>query len=166
VDFDLDKLISEVMASVTPVLAAVVIAEEEIEAAQKEHGEPIGPGDGPIWNSFLLLRPTHPCMEQEFIYRAHCRELLDRRAKGEDTRPGMSVEVVLGLSEASKHAPLTSSGAGLYLKLFRQCFPEKSQRLFDEINRDVEDYERLFGQKMAEDEAMCRQMTAQRWRTQ
>jgi hypothetical protein len=63
-------------------------------------------------------------MRTEFVYRSHCRELLDRAARGEDTRPGTAAECCIALSETSLRVPLRTSAAGLYARMWtRAQFP-------------------------------------------
>jgi len=165
----LDELMSETGA----VLDQIEIAEEEIEAAMKRHGErpPERAADGtvigdtgPIWQSFMLLQPTHDRMSTEFVFRAHCRELLGRVAAGEDTRPGTGPELILALGASSMLAPLNSASAGLYLKLFKSSFPDQACELFRSLDRDVEDYEHLFGQQIADAETFLRSKLRHSWR--
>jgi hypothetical protein len=89
-------------------------AEDEIEKARKRH-----PGQADtIYHSFKLLTPTHELMGTEFVYRSHCRELLNRVAAGHDTRPGTAAEVCLMCCDTSALAPLNSAGAGLYGRMW------------------------------------------------
>ncbi|WP_042373861.1 hypothetical protein, partial [Streptacidiphilus neutrinimicus] len=64
------------------VVAVFGWAEEEIEKAQRRHGET---GRGPIWRAgFSLVRPTlDRTRTSEMLYRSHAAELLDRFASGE-----------------------------------------------------------------------------------
>ncbi|WP_433332501.1 hypothetical protein [Spirillospora sp. CA-294931] len=162
---DLADIVNKIESDLAPLFKVMKIAEEEIEAAQKRHHEPVGEGDGPIWNSFLLLQPTHPRMQTESLYRAHCRELLDRRGKGEDTRSATGAEMIFALSQASLAAPLTSGAAGLYLKLGQECFPEIIGEVMKDINRSVGDYERLHGREMEEHQEFLKKKMRQEWRT-
>lgn len=84
-------------------------AEDEIDKALRRHPD----AADVIWHSFKLLQPTHELMRTEFVMRAHCRELLDRTAFGEDTRTGTAAEVVLMISDTSKIAPLNTTVYGL-----------------------------------------------------
>ena len=84
-------------------------AADEIERAQARHRS----GADRIWHSFGLLTPAHDRMATEFVYRSHCRELLNRVAAGQDTRPGTAAELCCALSDASTVAPLTTTAAGL-----------------------------------------------------
>lgn len=161
---NLNDIAAQLKAKLTSVFDLMGIAEEEIEAAQKRFGEPVGKGDGPIWNSFTLLMPTHPDMKAESLYRAHCRELLDRVGRGEDTRPATHAEMIFALSEASLRAPLDNGATGLYLKLGMECFPEITSRILKEIDRTVDDYERLHGREMEGHEEYLKRRMRQEWR--
>jgi hypothetical protein len=92
-------------------------AEQEIAAAQARH-----PGHADrIWHAFslLLANPGLQRMAYELVYRAHCREILDRVAAGEDTRPGTAAEVCSAMVNTSLLAPLTSAASGLYLRMWQ-----------------------------------------------
>ncbi|GLX06704.1 hypothetical protein Misp03_36310 [Microbispora sp. NBRC 16548] len=94
-------------------------AENEIAAGIRRH-----PASADLlFHSFTLLRPTSRHMATEFVYRAHCRELLDRAATGQDTRFGTAVEVCCACCDSSQLAPLTSPAAGLYLRMWGMAFP-------------------------------------------
>jgi hypothetical protein len=64
-------------------------------------------------------------------------------ARHEDTRPPTDAEMALALSETSKLGPLTSSAAGLWIRLYTRAFPAQAKGLLAEIDRTVTDYERL-----------------------
>lgn len=95
-------------------------AEDEIAAAQKRHPE----SSEEIWRSFPILLPTHTLMNTEFVYRAHVRELLDRVAKGEDTRPGTWAEIACTCHDVSLKVPLTGDAFGLYCRAWEIAFPQ------------------------------------------
>lgn len=80
-----------------------------------------------LYHSFSLLVPTHDLMVTDFVHRGHCRELLERVARGEDTRPGTAAEVCSVCCAASQVAPLRSSAAGLYFRMWVQAFPGKQE---------------------------------------
>ncbi|TCC33872.1 hypothetical protein E0H75_42195 [Kribbella capetownensis] len=108
--------------SIESVFGAMGWAEDEIEQAQLRHP---GATDA-IWHSFSLLTPVHPLMQRsEPLFRAYCREILDRVAAGSDTRPGTAAEICCVASEASEKAPLTSPAFGLYARAFRVVFPDQ-----------------------------------------
>jgi len=91
-------------------------AEDEIRKAQQRHPELADK----IYHSFSLLSGDEAAtrMTVEAVYRAHAREILERIAAGEDTRPGTAVEVVIGLLAAAERAPLSHEGFGLCARLW------------------------------------------------
>jgi hypothetical protein len=91
-------------------------AEDEIRKAQDRHPELADR----IYHSFSLLSGDEAAsrMSVEAVYRAHAREILERVAAGEDTRPGTAVEVVIGLLAAAERAPLSHEGFGLCARLW------------------------------------------------
>ena len=95
-------------------------AEDEIEQARQ-----LRPQDSDaLFHSFRLLTPTHKNMHTEFVYRSHCRELLDRVSHRSDTRPATWAEIVCACSETSQVAPMTEAGFGTYARAWNQAgFP-------------------------------------------
>jgi hypothetical protein len=94
---DLQALVGEMQS----VFSLIEHAEDEISQAMQRH-----PGHADrIWHSFSLLTPTLDRLATEVVYRAHCRELLDRVARGEDTRPATAAECCVALMETSLAAP-------------------------------------------------------------
>lgn len=91
-------------------------AEDEIAQGAKRHPEHADR----IYHSFALLSGGDAAarMGVEAVYRAHARELVERVARGEDTRPGTAVEVVIGLLAAAERAPLSHEGFGLCARLW------------------------------------------------
>lgn len=148
---DIDELIGQL----DPLMRTLAWAEDEIEAAQRRHPS----AADRIWHSFGLLAPTHPLMRTEFVYRSHCRELLDRAAGGKDTRPGTAVECCIALSITSLAAPLRSSAVGLYARMwsFAQLPPV-------ELTDRRAHYEALDGSLIDEHEAWLRKKLRQAWR--
>ncbi|ANZ13332.1 hypothetical protein ACH4YO_40670 [Streptomyces noursei] len=138
------------------ILRAAGWAHEEIDKAQDRHGER---GKGLIWNSFLLLQATHDKLFREVLYRAHCREILDRVARDEDTRPGTDAEIIIGIHEASLVAPMTSGAACLYFRLLDRSVPELSQAAAPDI--DLAAYEKVHGRVADEYEADLRRKLRQ-----
>lgn len=141
------------------VLDRCMWAEDEIEAAQLRHGER---DRGPLWNSFRLLRPTHERAWPELVYRAHCRELLDRVAAGLDTRPATDAEKIAVLSAASQTAPLNSGAETLYLRIGTRMFPDIFEGIGDVL--DVEAYEKVNGSRADDYEAQLARKLNQPWR--
>jgi hypothetical protein len=134
---------------------AMAWADEEIEAALHRHPA----ATDRIWGSFLLLQPTQPLMRTEAVYRAHSRELLDRVARGDDTRPGTAAECCAALSEVSLRAPLRSSAVGLYARMWRLAgLPPTA------LTDVSEHYEALDGALIDDHEAWLRRRLRQDWR--
>jgi len=156
---ELDSVFHDVGELIDSVLDRCFVAEEEIEAAQLRHGEQ---DRGPLWNSFRLLKPTHDRAWPELVYRAHCRELLDRVAAGIDTRPATDAEKISVLSAASQAAPLNSGAETLYLRIGTRLFPD----IFDGIGDvlDIQAYEKIHGSRADDFEAQLERKLNQPWR--
>jgi hypothetical protein len=106
----------DLMGALNDAFTLMETAEEEIAEAQQRHPE----AADRLWHSYSLLAPpADGFMQREPAYRAHCREILERVAKGEDTRQGTAAEVCRVLSEASLVAPLKSPAFGLYLRMWQ-----------------------------------------------
>jgi hypothetical protein len=127
-------------------------AEDEIQAARRRHPQ----AADLLYHSFSLLTPTHELMGQEFVYRAHCRELLARVAAGQDTRPGTAAEVAIACSEASQVAPLASTVAGLYARMWGHAFPGHGAQWDDTAGH----YEALYGSQIDDLERESRRKLA------
>jgi hypothetical protein len=105
----------DLMSAMSSAFAAMKWAEDEIARAMRRHPDQADP----IWHSFLLLQPHHDVVSAtERNYRAHCRELLERVAAGEDTRPGTAMECIAVLRDTSLVAPLNATGFGLYMRVW------------------------------------------------
>jgi hypothetical protein len=156
---ELDATFRDLGELIDSVLDRCLWAEEEIEAAQLRHGEQ---DRGPLWNSFCLLKATHERAWPELVYRAHCRELLDRVAAGADTRPPTDAEKISVLSIASQAAPLNSGAETLYLRIGDRMLPD----IFDGIGDvlDIQAYEKVNGSRADEYEAQLTRKLTQPWR--
>lgn len=141
------------------VLGRSIWAEEEIEAAQRRHGEK---DRGPLWHSFRLLRATHEREWPELVFRAHCRELLDRVAAGHDTRLATDAEKLAVLSVASQTAPLNGGAETLYLRIGARMLPDIFDGVCDVL--DVQAYEKVHGSRADEYESQLTRRLAQPWR--
>ncbi|MFC4628020.1 hypothetical protein ACFO6V_07240 [Promicromonospora alba] len=116
----LSAILQESTDLIGTTLEQIEWAESEIDAAITRH-----PDQGDLlYHGFELLRPTHPLMATEFVSRSHYRELLDRLATGMDTRPGTAAEVCCACRDASLAAPLNSTAAGLYFRMWESAFPD------------------------------------------
>jgi len=113
-------LLGPVGGRILRVFECMEIAEEEIAAAIERY-----PVLGVAINAaFKHLYPTRALDgARDEVYRAHCRELLERVADGEDVRPGTKAEVMMTLSRLSQHAHLTEAAGALYRELFDELFP-------------------------------------------
>lgn len=155
-EFDLQKEFDQLHAALKPTSQAMEWAEEEIEAAYGRHPESAA---NRLHRSFLLLRPVFELMSTEFVYRSHCREILDRVAVGKDTRPGTAAECCIALSAVSMVVPLNTSAAGLYARMWK---------LADLPAADLTDladhYEALEGAQIDDLESMLRNKLRQNWR--
>ncbi|MBF6370094.1 hypothetical protein IU469_30955 [Nocardia puris] len=116
----LDPHLGTILSAVTDTLDQAQLAEEEIAAAQSRlRGPRHRQTRSTVWHAFSLLTPTHPRMTHSMVYRAHCRELLDRVVSGTPTQPGTAAEILMALSEANSIAPLTTPAFGLWLRMWR-----------------------------------------------
>ena len=111
---------AEILAGIEEGLGAIFDrmswAEDEIAQAQTRHPDKADT----IYHSFALLSGGEASarMGVEAVYRAHAREILERVATGQDTRPGTAVEVIIGLLAAAERAPLSHEGFGLCARLW------------------------------------------------
>ena len=102
------------VAAIIGIFSAIEVAEEEIAAFRRQHPEK----DRELWNSFMALKITPPLREKGLtLYRAHCRELLERVVADQDLRPGTDAEILGMISNASLIAPLTHQAAALAFRL-------------------------------------------------
>ena len=107
------------------------LAEKEIASAKQrspEHAER-------LHTAFLALQPSTPLLHRcpERLFRAHCRELLERVTKSHDLRPATTAEVVAVLSAMSLEHPLDRPATVLYWEGFTALFPEEATRVRAEI---------------------------------
>ncbi|GAB3500429.1 hypothetical protein [Amycolatopsis cihanbeyliensis] len=94
-------------------------AEDEIREAMRRHSSE----RDLLYHSVPLLAATHRLMATEFVYRSHCRELLERLVNDADTRPGTAAEACCLCSDLSLRAPLRSPVAGLCFRIWATAFP-------------------------------------------
>lgn len=99
------------------------VAEEEIRAAVARYPNKAAEIDG----AFPYLCPTAVLKELgDEVFRAHCREMLERAAQGHDMDRGTTAEVLAVLSRGSEVAHLSRIGTLLYRELFWRLFPEEA----------------------------------------
>ena len=115
------ELLARVQAEVTGAAALVDVAEDEIGQAAARH--PQAADD--LFHSFGLLLPAFEARAwgTEFVLRAHCRELLERVARAQDTRPGTNAECLLAIAQVAMEIPLNGPAAGFYLRMWSGAFP-------------------------------------------
>ncbi|WP_067722788.1 hypothetical protein, partial [Nocardia yamanashiensis] len=111
------QMFADLTAECAPIFEQMQWAEEEIAAAQRRHPA----AADLLWHSFILCKHDHPKMLREILFRAHCREILDRVVAGRDTRDGTAAEVILVTYAASLVAPMNTTGTGLYLRMWRKA---------------------------------------------
>jgi hypothetical protein len=148
-------MFAEIQNELGSIFAAIDWAEDEIAKARKRH-----PRKPELWATFDLLLATHELMRTEFVYRAHCRELLERVAAGQDTRPATDAEVAIACAGASELAPLTQPAIGLYFRVWSRAFP--AHAVVDSQTRSH--YEALHGPQIDELENTTRRKARQDWR--
>jgi hypothetical protein len=144
----LESLIDSLSDEVGDALQQVDWAEDEIAAASARHRHCADT----LFHCFSLLEPTHPLMRSEMVYRAHCRELLDRLAAEADTRAGTAAEVCLACRDASMTAPLSPYVFGLHARMWRVAFPERRDPFVD----CADHYEQLYRDRIDQLEAEAR----------
>lgn len=106
-------------SAIIDVFSLMSVAEEEISEAKERHPQK----SDLIHNAFLILQPTDPIQgKAECVYRSHVRELLERIAKGKDTRPGTIAEVLCMLLDTATKTPLNQEGQTLTERLFKIVF--------------------------------------------
>lgn len=100
------------------------LAEEEIAASEERW-----PLQAPVFHDcFLMLYPGSDLFnaKADVLYRKHCRELLDRVAKGGDHRDPTKAELACFLCESSQVAPLEHNASAFYMNVFRDLFPDNT----------------------------------------
>ena len=110
------------IGAINSIFRAMEIAEEEIDKAQERHPEAAEAID----DAFKMLTISRVFRGRPYeLYRAHCAELLDRVATGEDLELATRAEVLVSLADASLEVPLSHTAGALYLDLFTEVFGEE-----------------------------------------
>jgi hypothetical protein len=107
--------------TISGIFKCMDIAEQEIAAAQERHPEKAGL----LWECFALCKP--PSLldgKADVMYRAHCRELLERVATGEDVAEPTDAELMAAFSVVSLATPLTDAATFAYVQLFQSVFDD------------------------------------------
>lgn len=134
-------------ATVNQALNDIEVAGEEVEKAQARHPE----HNDAVWNAFRSLeRPEVLFSKAETLYRAHCHELLDRVAKGDDIDFATKAEVAAALCEMTLRTRLISAAEHLYHRLFLELgFPLRGTTLSEleaQFSWDVSRQNEVFSQ--------------------
>lgn len=149
----LDDLVARVHTEVSDGLAPAGWAEDEIAQAIRRH-----PGaENDLWHSYRLLVPTvsSAAWTTEFVFRGHARELLERVAAGQDTRPGTAAECCMAMARVSQEIPLHGAAAGFYHRMWGQAFPghrvwEEAGAHYEALHRQaIDDHERDVRRRLA-----------------
>jgi hypothetical protein len=92
----------------------------EVKAAQARH-----PAQADLlFHAWNLLELPHWMPPVEFVYRGYIRELLDRVAAGEDTRPGTAAEVALGCARFVTEVKPPQVVTGLLHRMWMAAWPD------------------------------------------
>jgi hypothetical protein len=137
-------------------------AEDEIEQARKLHPECADA----LYHAFKLLAPTailQQARPAEFVYRSHYRELLERVASGQDTRPATDAEIACACCETSLAVPLNTAATGLYIRIWQRAFPGH-RSTFKDLD-DAGHYEAIAGSAIDDLETETRRKLTVRDRT-
>jgi hypothetical protein len=158
--FDPVSLLADIANGLGGIFAEMEWTEDEIAKAAEQYPDHADA----IYHAFPLLhlRQFGDVPHIELTVRSHVRELLDRLAAGEDTRPGTAAEVCMICSQMSLiGAPLTEVAAGLYFRCFAKAFPDIESPGADSL----EHYEALHGPEIDELERRTRRNAADPART-
>lgn len=137
-------------------------AEDEIEQARKMHPECADA----LYHAFRLMAPTAVLQQArpaEFVYRSHYRELLERVASNQDTRPATDAEIVCACCETSLVVPLNTAATGLYIRVWQRAFPGQ-RNPFVNLD-DAGHYEAIAGSAIDDLETDTRRKLTSRDRT-
>jgi hypothetical protein len=125
-------------------------AEDEIAQAQQRHPA----STDKLHHAFALLTVS-PVLQREhlaeFVFRSHYREILERVAGGQDTRPATAAEIACACSHASMIAPLNTAATGLYMRMWNRAFPGQPNP-FKTVD-DAGHYEAIAGTRIDDFEA-------------
>ncbi|MBF6060529.1 hypothetical protein IU500_07025 [Nocardia terpenica] len=110
---------NDIIEAVTGMLGGVFErmewAEDEIKQAQRRYPQ----ATNKLFYAFALLKTDNELVGKELLYRAHCREILARVVKDEDTRPGTAAEICAMMCDISQRTPLNTAAFGLYARVWK-----------------------------------------------
>jgi hypothetical protein len=132
----------------------IAIADAEVRRAQGRH-----PGQADlVYHAWPILIRPYWLPSVGFIYAGHIRELLDRVAAGQDTRPGTAAEIAAGLARIL-NLKFPHALAGLYHRMWVAAFPDNL--LYEGQDRAAAWYEQDAGSEMDVHEAELRRRLRQ-----
>jgi hypothetical protein len=151
----LQELLVDTCNAIGDVLDCLEWAEDEIQAAMRRHPD----ASDTLWHSLMLLRPNdYHRLITEWVFRSHCRELLERVAAGEDTRPATDAEICCMTLAVATRTPIHTAAYGMHIRLWHRAFPGKEVLQADEIAH----YEAIHGERMTDLEREARAKLAVR----
>lgn len=135
----LAAITAEIRAATGPVFEQIEWAEDEIARASARRPRRADL----LYHCFSLLTPTAELMGTEFVYRGHCRELLDRMVRGGDPREPTNAEVAIACCLSSLAVPPNSAFVTVYMRAWAAAFP--GTKAFETLDRVS--YERVAGSR-------------------
>ena len=132
----------------------VAIADTEVRRAQERH-----PGQADlVYHAWPLMERPYWLPPIPFVYAGYIRELLDRVAAGQDTRPGTAAEIAVVCSRVlGLKAP--TALAGLYYRAYVAAFPD--HLVYEGQAEAVAWYEREAGPEIDVHDAALRRILRQ-----
>lgn len=123
---DIRQVLTDLTNAANDIFGVMEWAEDEIAYSMNEHPHK----SDLLFGTFLTLRP-HFQFCSEKLYRAHCRELLERVAHDEDVRQPTRAEMLELLSRVSGFIPFHSHAGALYRLIFEEVFPGDFAKAMD-----------------------------------
>jgi len=155
----LSQVVARARAETEAGFAAVEWREDEIALAVARH--PAAGDDLFHANRIVVPSIATAAWDAEFIFRGHVRELLERVASGQDTRPAAAAECSIAMARVAMAIPLHGAAAGFYLRMWQQAFPGHP----DGDQSLTAHYERAHGQGIDRHERyVCRRLAVPRRR--
>jgi hypothetical protein len=150
-------MLADITSQLAPLFEQMDWCDDEIEEARRRH-----PYDADLlYHAFLLLRPTDELMRTEFVYRSHCRELLERLVEGNAdlTQWPTNAELALHCCHASQQAPLTTAATTVYMRAWKAAFPGRTELMDGSVH-----YEHVAGGRADSLASTMRRRLRQEWR--
>lgn len=125
---EIGQVLSALTNAANDIFGVMEWAEDEISYSMNEHPHK----SDLLFGSFLSLRP-HFQFCSEKLYRAHCREILERVVHGEDVTQPTRAEMLELLSRVSGFIPFHSHAGALYRLIFEELFPGEFAKVADDM---------------------------------